>query len=121
MKSGLLGRKLAHSYSPQIHSYLGDYSYKLFEKEPEELSAFFEIADFDCINVTIPYKKDVIPYCAELSECAKKMGAVNTIVRRKDGKLAYDDGRVLQTDERTYPCEVDFAFARGYDGQHAGT
>ena len=87
MKSGLLGRKLAHSYSPQIHSYLGDYSYKLFEKEPEELSAFFEIADFDCINVTIPYKKDVIPYCAELTECAKKMGAVNTIVRRKDGKL----------------------------------
>ena len=73
MKSGLLGRKLAHSYSPQIHSYLGDYSYELFEKEPEELDSFFENMEFDCINVTIPYKKDVMPYCSELTECAKKM------------------------------------------------
>lgn len=87
MKSGLLGRKLAHSYSPQIHSYLGNYSYQLFEKEPEELEGFFRNNDFDCINVTIPYKKDVIPYCSELTECAKKMGAVNTIVHRPDGKL----------------------------------
>ena len=87
MKSGLLGRKLSHSYSPEIHSYLGDYSYKLFEKEPEELDSFFQNCEFDCINVTIPYKKDVIPYCDELTECAKKMGAVNTIVRRDDGIL----------------------------------
>ena len=87
MKSGLLGRKLAHSYSPQIHSYLGDYSYELFEKEPDELDSFFKNSNFDCINVTIPYKKDVMPYCTELTECARKMGAVNTIVRQKDGTL----------------------------------
>ena len=87
MKSGLLGRKLTHSYSPQIHSYLGNYSYQLFEKEPEELKDFFTNNDFDCINVTIPYKKDVIPYCSELTDCAQKMGAVNTIIRRPDGKL----------------------------------
>ena len=87
MKSGLLGRKLAHSYSPQIHSYLGDYSYELFEREPDELDSFFQNNKFDCINVTIPYKKDVMPYCAELTDCAKKMGAVNTIVRRPNGAL----------------------------------
>lgn len=87
MKCGLLGRTLAHSYSPQIHSYLGDYTYELFEREPENIGEFLKNSDFTAINVTIPYKKDVMPYCAELTECAKKMGAVNTIVRRSDGKL----------------------------------
>ncbi len=86
MKCGLLGRKLGHSYSPQIHSYLGSYSYELFEKEPEELEDFLRNGDFDGLNVTIPYKKTVIPYLDELSPIAKKLGAVNTIVRR-DGKL----------------------------------
>ncbi len=87
MKCGLLGRKLGHSYSPQIHSYLGQYSYDLFEKEPEELENFLKNGDFTAINVTIPYKKDVIPYLDEISPTAQKMGAVNTIVRRCDGTL----------------------------------
>ncbi len=87
MNCGLLGKTLAHSYSPQIHGYLGNYSYKLFEKQPEELAAFLRSGDFTGLNVTIPYKKDVIPYCSELSECARKLGAVNTIVRRQDGSL----------------------------------
>ena len=87
MNCGLLGRKLGHSYSPQIHSRLGNYSYVLFEKEPEELEAFLKHGDFTGINVTIPYKKDVIPYLDELSPAARKMGAVNTIVRRSDGTL----------------------------------
>lgn len=87
MKCGLLGRTLGHSYSPQIHSYLGDYPYALFEKEPEDVGFFLQNGDFTAINVTIPYKKDVMPYCAELTDCAKKMGAVNTIVRRDDGSL----------------------------------
>lgn len=87
MKCGLLGRTLGHSYSPQIHSYLGDYPYALFERELEDISAFLRKGDFTAINVTIPYKKDVMPYCAELTDCARKMGAVNTIVRRKDGSL----------------------------------
>lgn len=86
MKCGLLGRRLAHSYSPQIHSYLGEYSYELFEQEPENVGKFLLNSDFTAINVTIPYKKDVIPYCGELTECAQKMGAVNTIIRR-NGKL----------------------------------
>ena len=87
MKSGLLGRKLGHSYSPQIHSYLGDYPYTLFEKEPEEVADFVLHGDYTGMNVTIPYKKDVIPYLDELSPAAQKMASVNTIVRRKDGTL----------------------------------
>lgn len=87
MKCGLLGRKLGHSYSPQIHGLLGDYSYELFEKEPEQLPFFLKDDDFTGINVTIPYKKDVIPYLDELSPAARKIGSVNTIVRRADGSL----------------------------------
>ncbi len=87
MKCGLLGRKLGHSYSPQIHSYLGDYPYVLFEKEPEEIEDFLKNGDFTGINVTMPYKKDVMPFLDELSPAAVKMGAVNTIVRRGDGTL----------------------------------
>ena len=87
MKCGLLGRKLGHSYSPQIHGLLGDYSYDLFEKEPDELASFLKNGDFTGINVTIPYKKDVIPYLDVLSPAAQKIGSVNTIVRRADGSL----------------------------------
>lgn len=87
MKCGLLGRKLGHSYSPQIHNLLGDYSYVLFEKEPEELENFLKTGDFSGLNVTIPYKKEVIPYLSELSPTAKKMGCVNTVLRRSDGTL----------------------------------
>lgn len=86
MQCGLLGRKLGHSYSPQIHSQLGSYDYRLFEKEPEELEDFLKSGDFTGLNVTIPYKKDVIPFLDELSPRAKALGAVNTIVRR-NGKL----------------------------------
>ena len=87
MQCGLLGRKLGHSYSPQIHSHLASYEYTLFEKEPEELEAFLKNGSFTGLNVTIPYKKDVIPYLDELSPTAKRLGAVNTIVRREDGSL----------------------------------
>ena len=87
MRCGLLGKKLGHSYSPQIHSHLGNYTYDLFEKSPIELGDFLKQGDFSGINVTMPYKKDVIAYCDELSECAKKLGAVNTIVRRANGSL----------------------------------
>ncbi len=86
MKCGLLGRKLGHSYSPQIHARLGDYSYALFEKEPEELEDFLKNGSFSGINVTVPYKKAVIPFLDELSPVAARLGAVNTVVRR-DGRL----------------------------------
>lgn len=86
LKCGLLGRKLGHSYSPQIHAMMGDYTYALFEKEPSEVGDFVLHGDYDAINVTIPYKKDVIPYLDIVDDTAKRLGAVNTIVRR-DGKL----------------------------------
>lgn len=91
LKCGLLGEKLGHSYSPQIHSMLADYEYKLFEKSPEELEAFLKSGEFDGLNVTIPYKKSVMPYCAELSPTAAQIGSVNTIVRRSDGSLYGDN------------------------------
>ena len=87
MKCGLLGRTLGHSYSPAIHAQLGDYSYQLFEKEPEELSDFLQNGDFTGLNVTIPYKKNVVPYCAQLSDAAQALGSVNTLLRRPGGSL----------------------------------
>ena len=86
MKCGLLGRKLGHSYSPQIHAYLGSYRYDLFEREPEDVEDFLKNGDFSAINVTIPYKKTVMPYC-RLTPTAEYMGSVNTIVRQPDGTL----------------------------------
>lgn len=86
MKCGLLGRHLGHSYSPQIHKMLADYSYTLFEKEPEEIEHFLKSGDFCGINVTVPYKKEVIPFLDELSPVAARLGAVNTIIR-KNGEL----------------------------------
>ena len=91
LKCGLLGRKLGHSYSPAIHGMLADYGYRLFEREPEELGDFLLHGDWDGINVTIPYKKSVLPYCRELSSLAKEIGSVNTIVRRPDGSLFGDN------------------------------
>ena len=86
MVCGLLGKVLGHSYSPLIHSYLGEYEYRLFEKQPEDLEDFLKNGFFTGLNVTIPYKKEVIPYLDDLSPIAARLGAVNTIVRR-DGKL----------------------------------
>lgn len=90
MTCGLIGRRLGHSYSPQIHRALADYDYKLWELEPEELETFFRRQDFTGVNVTIPYKQAVIPLLDELSETARAIGAVNTVVRR-GGKLCGDN------------------------------
>ena len=87
MNCGLLGRKLGYSYSPQIHSRLSDYSYTLLEREPEQIEDLIKNSNYAGFNVTIPYKKAVIPFLDELSPVAEKMGAVNTIVRRADGTL----------------------------------
>ncbi len=86
MKYGLIGEKLTHSFSPEIHEKLGDYPYELLELSKEEICTFMTEKDFSAINVTIPYKKEVIPYLDEISEEAKKIGAVNTVVNR-NGKL----------------------------------
>ena len=84
-KYGLLGRKLDHSYSPQLHNMLSDYEYKLYEVEPEDLDTFMETTKLSGMNVTIPYKKSVMKYCVELSDAARKMGCCNTLVKMADG------------------------------------
>ena len=84
---GLIGEKLGHSFSPAIHGKLADYEYRLFELKPEELEDFLLHGDFDGLNVTIPYKKAVIPYCKDLTPQARVIGSVNTIIRQTDGSL----------------------------------
>ena len=90
MKYGLIGEKLGHSFSREIHEKLGRYEYALREIPSEELDAFMRARDFCGINVTIPYKTDVIPYLDELSDLAQAVGAVNTVVNR-GGKLYGDN------------------------------
>lgn len=85
-KYGCIGKKLTHSFSKEIHAKLADYEYELIELSESEIKPFFEKKDFEAINVTIPYKETVIPYLDYVSEVAKKIGAVNTIVN-KSGKL----------------------------------
>ncbi len=86
MKFGCIGEKLGHSFSVEIHEKLGLYDYTLMPIPREKLHGFMTRADFDGINVTIPYKKDVIPYLKDISPESKLCGAVNTIVK-KDGAL----------------------------------
>ena len=90
-RCGLLGEKLGHSYSPAIHAELADYDYRLYEVAPEKLGEFLKDGEFDGLNVTIPYKKAVIPYCAALSPIAQKLQSVNVLVRRTDGTLYGDN------------------------------
>lgn len=76
LRCGLLGETLGHSYSPMIHHELGEYDYRLFEVSKEDLDAFLCSDRWDGLNVTIPYKKAVVPYCVELSEAAAKLQSV---------------------------------------------
>lgn len=85
---GLIGRRLKHSYSGPIHRELGNSAYRLIELEPEELAGFLGRADLGGVNVTIPYKRDVIRFCDTLSPAARQIGSVNTIVRTAAGALA---------------------------------
>ncbi len=84
-QAGLIGRKLSHSFSPQIHAQLADYQYTLFELEPDDVGTFLQNGTFDATNVTIPYKKTVMPFLAEITEEALKIGSVNTITRTEKG------------------------------------
>ena len=87
MEYGLIGEKLGHSYSPMIHARLADYRYELKEIAPEDLDSFISARNFKGLNVTIPYKRAVLPYCAELSDVAREVGCVNTLIVRADGSL----------------------------------
>lgn len=90
-KFGLLGGKLSHSYSPEIHALLADYDYALYECTPEGLEKFVRGGALDGFNVTIPYKIAVMPFCDALSDTACAIGSVNTVVRRPDGTIFGDN------------------------------
>ena len=90
MKYGLIGEKLSHSFSKEIHESLADYTYEIRELNPDEVAPFLETREFEGINVTIPYKEKVIPHLDSISEAARLIGAVNTI-KKVDGKLIGDN------------------------------
>ncbi len=87
---GLLGEHLSHSYSKQIHEALADYTYDLIELTKEGVKEFMTSKEFSAVNVTIPYKTEVIPYLDVLDERAKKIGAVNTVVNRNGVLTGYN-------------------------------
>jgi len=91
LRCGLIGGKLGHSFSPQIHRKLADYDYGLFEMREDEVGPFLEKGDFHAINVTIPYKKTVMPFLREISDEARRIGSVNTITHLADGGLRGDN------------------------------
>ena len=90
MRYGLLGEKLGHSFSREIHEKLGRYSYELIEVPRDRIDAFMTAREFVGLNVTIPYKQTVIPWLDEISPRARAIGAVNTVVNR-GGKLYGDN------------------------------
>ncbi len=90
MEYGLIGERLGHSYSPPIHRVFGDYDYQLYPMPREELIRVLKERKFQGLNITIPYKKDVLPYCDEISPVVEKVGSANTLYFR-DGKLCADN------------------------------
>lgn len=88
---GLLGRTLAHSFSPRIHTQLGSVPYVLIEREPDEVESFISEGSWRGINVTIPYKRDAARLSDELSDRATRLGVANTLVRREDGTIFADN------------------------------
>lgn len=90
MEFGLIGERLGHSYSPQIHRCFGDYDYQLYPMSREGLTETLEKRNFKGLNITIPYKKDVLPYCDEISDTVRAVGSANTLVMKK-GRLYADN------------------------------
>lgn len=90
-KYGLLGRRLLHSLSPEIHRELGNFSYELFQVEPENLEEFILKKEFAGLSIVFPYKKEVVKYCDELTETARKLNCVDTITVDEKGRLVGDN------------------------------
>ena len=103
----LLGEHLSHSFSPRIHAAFGGYEYTLRECAKTELEALLHDTRFDGFNVTIPYKKDVIPYIDHLSDSAIATGSVNTVVRLSDGTLYGDNTDVAGFTAQLKKSKVD--------------
>ena len=90
MKFGLLGQKLGHSYSPMIFDLMGGYRYDLYEREADGIEDLLKNGDFNGLNVTIPYKKAVLPYLDHVDPLALRLGSVNTVVKRGGQLTGYN-------------------------------
>ena len=90
MEYAVIGEHLKHSFSKEIHNELADYSYIVHEVAKEDLAAFITGRDYLGLNVTIPYKKDVMPHLDHIDDTALKIGAVNTIVNRGGQLFGYN-------------------------------
>lgn len=84
---GLVGTRLAHSLSPMIHAMLAPYRYDLFTLTPDDLAAFVRRPGLGGLNVTMPFKRDVLPMCDALSPEAARIGSVNTLVHGLNGGI----------------------------------
>ena len=98
MKCALIGERLGHSYSKLIHEAFGLYSYELVSLPKDKVGEFMENEEFDAFNVTIPYKRTVMPYCSYISPEAQKIGSVNTVVRTSDGLHGFNTARAVASD-----------------------
>lgn len=112
MSYGLIGERLAHSFSPRIHALLGDYPYQLYPLAPDALPAFMRENCLSGFNVTIPYKQAVMPFLQSISTEARRIGAVNTVIRKADRSLHGDN-----TDYHGFLCMLGEAEA--FRGQKA--
>ena len=106
---GLIGEKLGHSHSKTLHGLLADYCYDLWPMPKEDVDGFMRSSRYDGMNVTIPYKQTVIPYLSAIGDTAKRIGAVNTIVRRSDGTLYGDNTDFFGMMEMARRAGISFA------------
>ena len=116
MRCGLLGEKLGHSYSPELHAFFGNYDYELFEVPPDQLGDFIRARDFQGLNVTIPYKTTMLAICDDLTEAAAAIGSVNTVVKQLDGSLLGDNtdaARLFKAAWHAYGGTSDFLHHAG--------
>ena len=105
----LIGHPLGHSWSPALHTALGCADYALKDLLPEELEGWMCSSEWDGCNVTIPYKQAVMPYCAELSETARRIGSVNTLVRRADGSIFGDNTDIFGFEAMAARAGISFS------------
>lgn len=91
MRYGLIGYPLGHSFSPLLHRRLADIDYELFSLPEEQFEAFMAARDFSAVNVTIPYKQRVLPYCDRLTPAAQRCGSVNLLKKERDSTLTGDN------------------------------
>lgn len=106
---GLLGQRLLQSLAPEIHRELGNLRYELFQLEPDKLDEFFAKREFDGLNVTSPYKTEVIKYCDELTEQADAIGSVDTIIVDKNGRLIGDNCEYDGFIHTIRKCEIEIS------------